>query len=163
MIQSSSQQEIRSLSFAADRSSSIYNLQHKISLNRTESNYYGNDSLSKLSPSLTTNNCCHSHCSRVSPSTQTFVSSPSSTLQNGRRYQMSGPTSSSSSLLDDDHQLTRRISNGDEIDCTTKLTCTITTNDGFRRKKSASLNSPANSGRRSDSPPRDEVKSAPSS
>jgi len=33
----------------------------------------------------------------------------------------------------------------DEIDCTTKLTCAI---DGFRRKKSSSLNSPANSGRK---------------
>jgi hypothetical protein len=32
----------------------------------------------------------------------------------------------------------------DEIDCTSKLTCLT---DGFRRKKSASLNSPANSGK----------------
>jgi len=32
----------------------------------------------------------------------------------------------------------------DDIDCTTKLTCLT---DGFRRKKSASLNSPANSGK----------------
>jgi hypothetical protein len=39
--------------------------------------------------------------------------------------------------------MSRRISNSDETDCTTKLTCPI---DGFRRKKSASLNSPANSG-----------------
>lgn len=70
---------------------------------------------------------------------------------------MSGPTSSTSSLLDDDQQLTRRISNGDDIDCTTKLTCTITTNDGFRRKKSASLNSPANPGKRSEYRPRDEA------
>jgi len=33
----------------------------------------------------------------------------------------------------------------DEIDCLTKSTCLT---DGFRRKKSASLNSPANSGRK---------------
>lgn len=51
-------------------------------------------------------------------------------------------TSSSSSSVTGD-ETTRRISNSDETDCTTKLTCTI---DGFRRKKSASLNSPANSG-----------------
>jgi hypothetical protein len=51
-------------------------------------------------------------------------------------------------LIDDEQQINRRISNGDETDCTTKLTCTVTTNDGFRRKKSASLNSPANSGKK---------------
>jgi hypothetical protein len=51
-------------------------------------------------------------------------------------------------LIDDEQQQqsNRRISNGDELDCTTKLTCTVTNNEGFRRKKSASLNSPANSG-----------------
>jgi hypothetical protein len=52
-------------------------------------------------------------------------------------------SSSNSSVLGDESS--RRISNSDEIDCTTKLTCSI---DGFRRKKSASLNSPANSGKR---------------
>ncbi len=53
-------------------------------------------------------------------------------------------------MVDDEQQQqsNRRISNDDEIDCTTKLTCTVTTNEGFRRKKSASLNSPANSGRK---------------
>ncbi len=51
-------------------------------------------------------------------------------------------------MIDEDQQqLHRKNSNGDEIDCTTKLTCTVTTNEGFRRKKSASLNSPANSGK----------------
>jgi hypothetical protein len=80
------------------------------------------------------------------PSTQTFVSSSLIQQQNGRRYQTSGPASSNSSLIDDEQQSNRKISNGDEIDCTTKLTCTVTTNEGFRRKKSASLNSPANSG-----------------
>lgn len=49
-------------------------------------------------------------------------------------------------MINDEPQMNRRISNGDEADCTTKLTCTITHNEGFRRKKSASLNSPANSG-----------------
>jgi len=39
-------------------------------------------------------------------------------------------SSSSSSIIGD--ETTRRISNSDEIDCTTKLTCVI---DGFRRKK----------------------------
>ncbi|CAF0731184.1 unnamed protein product [Adineta steineri] len=138
-----------------DRSSSICNIPANISLNRTQSNYHCNDSLSKLSPSLPINNCCHQYCSRISPSTQTFVSSSSSLIQqqNGRRHQISGATSSNSSLIDDDHhhqqqqqQINRKISNGDDIDCTTKLTCTtVPTNEGFRRKKSASLNSPANS------------------
>jgi hypothetical protein len=130
-----------------DRSSSICNIPTKISLNRTQSTLHCNDSLSKLSPSLVSNNCCHPYCSRISPSTQTFVSSPLIQQQNGRRYHTSGPTSSNSSLVDDEQQQQSnpRISNVDEIDCTTKLTCTVTANEGFRRKKSASLNSPANS------------------
>ncbi len=135
--------------FLADRSSSICNIQTKTFLNRTQSSYHCNDSLSKLSPSLaSSNNCCHSYCSRTLPSTQTFVSSSLIQQQNGRRYQTSGPASSNSSLIDDEQQQqsNRKISNGDEIDCTTKLTCTVATNEGFRRKKSASLNSPANSG-----------------
>ncbi|CAF4270441.1 unnamed protein product, partial [Rotaria magnacalcarata] len=41
--------------------------------------------------------------------------------------------------------MNRRISNGDERDCTTKLTCAVANSEVFRRKKSASLNSPANS------------------
>ncbi len=49
--------------------------------------------------------------------------------------------SSNSSITGDESS--GRISNGDEIDCVTKLNCPL---DGFRRKKSASLNSPANSG-----------------
>jgi hypothetical protein len=144
-------QLICSFCFLADRSLSICNIPTNVSLNRTQSNYHCNDSLSKLSPSLPSNNCCHQYCSRTSPSTQTFVSSSSSSLiqqQNGRRHQISGATSSNSSLIDEEQQqLNRKNSNGDEIDCTTKLTCTITTNEGFRRKKSASLNSPANSGK----------------
>ncbi|UJR28980.1 hypothetical protein I4U23_010198 [Adineta vaga] len=129
-----------------DRSSSICNIPTNLSLNRTQSNYHCNDSASKLSPSLSTHNCCHQYCSRTSPSTQTFVSSSLMQQQNGRRHQISGATSSNSSLIDDEQQQSsRKISNGDETDCTTKLTCTVTTNEGFRRKKSASLNSPANS------------------
>ncbi|UJR20662.1 hypothetical protein I4U23_023784 [Adineta vaga] len=49
-------------------------------------------------------------------------------------------SSSNSSIMGDESN--RKISNSDELDCTTKLTCVT---DGFRRKKSASLNSPANS------------------
>lgn len=53
--------------------------------------------------------------------------------------------------MDDEQQQqqlsNRKISNGDEIDYTTKLTCTVANNEVFRRKKSASLNSPANSGK----------------
>lgn len=143
-----------SFSLLADRSSSICNLQTKTSLNRTQSSQHCNDSLNKLSPTLLSNNCCHSYCSRVSPSTQTVVpslpsSSSSSSLiqqQNGRRHQTSGPTNSNNSLADDEQQGNRKISNGDQMDYTTKLTCTVSTNEGFRRKKSASLNSPANSG-----------------
>lgn len=136
-------------SYLADRSSSLSTIPTNISLNRTQSNYHCNDSSSKLSPSLATSNCCHQYCSRTSPSTQTFVSSSLLQQQNGRRHQISGATSSNSSLIDDEQQqqLSRKISNGDDTDCTTKLTCTVTTNDGFRRKKSASLNSPANSGK----------------
>lgn len=52
-------------------------------------------------------------------------------------------SSSNSSMLNDDDS-SRKVSNSDEIDCTVKL---VYTTDGFRRKKSASLNSPANSGR----------------
>lgn len=121
-------------------------------LNRTQSSHHCNDSLNKLSPSLASNNCCHSYCSRVLPSTQTVVPSilSSSLIQQqngGRRHQTSGPTSSSnSSLVEDEQQGNRKISNGDHTDCTTKLTCTVTHNEGIRRKKSASLNSPANSG-----------------
>ena len=51
-------------------------------------------------------------------------------------------SSSNSSIVT--HQTTRTDSNSDEIDCTSKLTCAV---DGLRRKKSASLNSPANSGK----------------
>lgn len=142
------------LSFLADRSSLICNIPTKMCLNRTQSSHQCNDSLSKLSPSLPSNNCCHSYCSRVSPSIQTVVpslpsSSSSSSLiqqQNGRRHQTSGPTSSNNSLIEDEQQGNRKISNGDQMDYTTKLTCTVSTNEGFRRKKSASLNSPANSG-----------------
>lgn len=54
-------------------------------------------------------------------------------------------TSSSNSSIGT-NGTTRTHSNSDEVDCTIKLTCTI---DGLRRKKSASLNSPANSGKRS--------------
>ncbi len=49
-------------------------------------------------------------------------------------------SSTCSSIISD--EISRRVSNSDETDCTTKLTCTI---DSFRRKKSSSLNSPANS------------------
>lgn len=52
-------------------------------------------------------------------------------------------TSSNSSLLEDEFHVNRRISHGDELDCTTKLTCTVNTNDIHRRRKSVSLNSPA--------------------
>ncbi|CAF1674593.1 unnamed protein product, partial [Adineta ricciae] len=131
-----------------DRSSTISQFPTNISLNRAQSNYQCNDSSSKLSPSLPASNCCHQYCSRASPSAQAFVS-PSSLLQqqNGRRHQISAATSSNSSLIDDEQQQSsRKVSNGDETDYTTKLTCTVpTTNEGFRRKKSASLNSPANS------------------
>lgn len=139
----------------ADRSSSICNIHAKIFLNRTQSSHHCNDSLNKLSPSLASNNCCHSYCSRVLPSTQTvgpsiLTSSSSSLIQQqngGRRHQISGPASSNSSLIDDEQQQgNRKISNGDQTDCTTKLTCTVTNHEGIRRKKSASLNSPANSG-----------------
>lgn len=51
-------------------------------------------------------------------------------------------SSSSSSIVGEESS--RKISNSEEVDCTTKLTCST---DGFRRKKSASLNSPANSGK----------------
>ena len=54
-------------------------------------------------------------------------------------------TSSSNSSIGT-NGTTRTHSNSDEVDCTIKLTCAI---DGLRRKKSASLNSPANSGKRS--------------
>jgi hypothetical protein len=141
--------QIKYLIFLADRSSSISHIQTKTSLNRTQSTFHCNDSLSKLSPLLATNNCCHRYSSHISPSIQTFVSSSLiQQQQNGRRHQTSGATSSNSSLIDDEQQINQRISNGDETDCTTKLTCTVTTNEGFRRKKSASLNSPANSGKK---------------
>ena len=39
-------------------------------------------------------------------------------------------------------EMNQGVSISDETDCTTELTCTI---DSFRRKKSSSLNSPANS------------------
>ena len=58
-------------------------------------------------------------------------------------YEKMRTSSSNSSIFGDDSN--RRISNNDEINCTTKLTCSI---DGYKRKKSASLNSPANSGRK---------------
>ncbi|CAF0883977.1 unnamed protein product [Adineta ricciae] len=49
-------------------------------------------------------------------------------------------SSSNNSIIGDESS--RKISTSEEVDCTTKLTCST---DGFRRKKSASLNSPANS------------------
>lgn len=130
-----------------DRSSTICHFPNKIFLNRTQSSYNCDNSLTKYSPS-SMNNCCHSYCTRTLSSTnQTFSSSPFIQQQtNGRCYQTSGPTSSSnSSLIDDDQQTNQRNSHGDETDCTTKLTCTVTSNEVYRRKKSASLNSPANS------------------
>ena len=121
-------------------------MQHHLAFNRTRSNYHCHDASNKVLPS---SSCDHHYCSRVSsPSSQTFVSS-SLVHHNGRRHYQSGPTSSNSSLLDEEQQSSRKISHGDEIDCTTKLTCTVLNTDGFRRRKSASLNSPANSGRRS--------------
>jgi hypothetical protein len=140
--------QIKYFIFLADRSSSISHIQTKTSLNRTQSTFHCNDSLSKLSPLLATNNCCHRYSSHISPSIQTFVSSSLIQQQQNGRHQTSGATSSNSSLIDDEQQINQRISNGDETDCTTKLTCTVTTNEGFRRKKSASLNSPANSGKK---------------
>ncbi|CAF1159361.1 unnamed protein product [Adineta steineri] len=50
-------------------------------------------------------------------------------------------TPSSCSSIGGDES-TRKISNSDEMECTIKLSCSI---DGYHRKKSASLNSPANS------------------
>ena len=148
------QQHVFVPSFLADRSSTISQFPNKSSLNRTQSSYNCNNTSTKYSPtSLSMNNCCHSCCSRTLSSTSQTSNSSSFVQQqttNGRRYQTSGPASSSnSSLVDDDQQqqTNRRISHGDEIDCTTKLMCTVTNNEGYRRKKSASLNSPANSGK----------------
>ncbi|CAF2575947.1 unnamed protein product [Rotaria sp. Silwood2] len=131
-----------------DRSSSIYHTQTRNPLNRTLSSHYCNDPLNKLSPLLPSSNCCHQYYSRMLPSTETFHSSSLIQQTNARRHLLSGPTTSNNSLVNDEPQINRRISNGDDVDCTTKLTCTVTHNEGFRRKKSASLNSPANSDNR---------------
>ncbi|CAF0777903.1 unnamed protein product [Rotaria sordida] len=127
-----------------DHSASIYYIQTKNPLNRTLSSYYCNDPLNKLSPLLSSSNCCHQYYSRMLPSNETFHSSSLMQQTNLRRHPLSGPTSSNNSLVNDEPQINRRIPNGDDVDCTTKLTCTVTHNEGFRRKKSASLNSPAN-------------------
>ncbi|CAF3358452.1 unnamed protein product [Rotaria socialis] len=128
-----------------DRSPSIDHMQTKNSLNRTLSSYYCNDHLNKLSPLLPSSNCCHHYYSRMLPSNETIHLSSLIQSTNIRRHPISGLTSSNSSLISDEPQMNRRISNGDELDCTTKLTCTVANSEVFRRKKSASLNSPANS------------------
>ena len=130
--------------FLADRSSSICHYQSKIGFNRTRSNYHCHDAWSKpLLSSLSTHYCDHCH-----PPPPPRISSPPVQTNPTRRHLFSATTttSSNSSLLDDEQPI-RRISHGDDIDCTTKLTCTVNTTDGYRRRKSASLNSPANSGK----------------
>lgn len=139
------------IEISADRSSSICHYQSKIALNRTRSNYQCHDALNKpLLSSMSNHQCDHCYPPRVSSppaSTQHISSSNGQYLHSVRRHQLSGTASSNSSLIDDEHQNIRRISNGDELECTTKLTCAVNSNDGFRRRKSASLNSPASSGK----------------
>ena len=126
-----------------DRSLSSMNfISIKDSLNR---NCLSHDLFNKQSSLLQSSNCCHQHCTHLSTSTETCHSSLLIQQTNGQQYPLS-KLISHNSLINDESQINRRIFNNDEIDCTTKLTCMITNNDGFRRKKSASLNSPANSG-----------------
>ena len=130
----------------ADRSPCFSNFQHKLTFNRTLSNYHYHDSSKKPSPSFSSNNCDQCPCSRLSsPLARAFVS-PSRISNDGRRNQLPGANGSDACLADDERQHHRYISHGDALECTTQLTCTVNNNDGSRRRKSASLNSPASIG-----------------
>ena len=127
----------------ADRSSSSLSISLKDSVN---SNSLSHSTFNKQSLSLLPSNCCHQYCTHLLSSTVTCNSSSLVQQTNGQQYLLSKLTSCNNSLINDESQTDRPVSNTDKIDCITKSKCMITTNEGFRRKKSASLNSPANSG-----------------